>query len=110
MMAEMLIELRACDPAANRFRAWRLEVGQDLFGAWTAEVRFGRIGRPGRALRCAFAGEREVHAFVRSRLRRRASAPARIGVAYRCIAADAASGVLLAGAGIGMERRTLVVT
>ncbi len=25
MMAEMLIELRACDPAANRFRTWRLE-------------------------------------------------------------------------------------
>jgi len=89
MMAEMLIDLRACDPAANRFRAWRLEVGQDLFGAWTAEVRFGRIGRPGRALRRAFASEREVRAFVAARLRRRASA---------------ASGVLLAGVGIGTER------
>jgi hypothetical protein len=103
MMAEMLIELRACDPAANRFRAWRLEAGCDLFGIWTTEVRFGRIGRPGRALRRAFATEREVRAFVRAGLRRRASAPARIGVAYRCIAADAASGELLAGVGIGME-------
>src|SRR5271154_957358 len=94
MMAEMLIELRACDPAANRFRAWRLEVGQDLFGAWTAEVQFGRIGRPGRALLRAFAAERELRAFVAARLRRRATAPARIGVAYRCIAADVAAGAL----------------
>jgi hypothetical protein len=99
----MLIELRACDPTANRFRAWRLEAGCDLFGTWLAEVRFGRIGRPGRALRRAFASEREVRAFVRARLRRRASAPARIGVAYRCTAADAASGELLAGMGIGVD-------
>jgi len=63
-------------------------------------VRFGRIGRPGRALLRAFATERELRAFVAARLRRRASAPARIGVAYRCIAADAASGELLAGVGI----------
>jgi hypothetical protein len=110
MMAEMLIELRACDPAANRFRAWRLEAGRDLFGAWSTEVQFGRIGRHGRTLRQAFAAEPELHAFVRARLRRRATAPARIGVAYRCVDADAASATLLAGMGIGMERRQLVVT
>jgi hypothetical protein len=103
MMAEMRIELRACDPAANRRRAWRLEAGRDLFGAWATEVQFGRIGRPGRTVRRAFAAEPELKAFVRARLRRRATAPARIGVAYRCLGADAASAALLAAMGIGRD-------
>jgi hypothetical protein len=109
MMAEMEIELRACDPAANRRRAWRLEAGRDLFGTWTTEVQFGRIGRPGRTIRRAFTAEPELKAFVRARLRRRATAPRRIGVAYRCVAADAASAPLLAAMGIGTEWRHLIV-
>jgi predicted DNA-binding WGR domain protein len=100
MMAETRIELQARDPAANRQRTWRLEAGRDLFGAWTTEVQFGRIGRPGRTLRRAFAAETELQAFVHARLRRRATAPARIGVAYRCVHADTASAPLLAAVGI----------
>jgi len=100
MMAETRIELQARDAAANRQRAWRLEAGRDLFGAWTTEVQFGRIGRPGRTLRRAFVVEADLQAFVRARLRRRATARARIGVAYRCIDADAASMPLLAMMGI----------
>jgi hypothetical protein len=100
MMAETRIELQARDPAANRLRAWRLEAGRDLFGAWTTEVRFGRIGRPGRTIRRAFATDADLEAFVRARLRRRATAPARIGVAYRCVDADAGSAPLLAMLGI----------
>jgi hypothetical protein len=100
MMAETRIELQACDPAANRQRAWRLEAGRDLFGAWTTEVQFGRIGRRGRILRRAFVTDAELAAFVRARLRRRATAPARIGVAYRCVDADSGSAPLLAMLGI----------
>jgi WGR domain len=100
MMAETRIELQARDAGANRQRAWRLEAGRDLFGAWTTEVQFGRIGCPGRTLRRAFAAEAELRSFVRMRLRRRATAPARIGVAYRCVEADAGSAPLLAMMGI----------
>ncbi len=100
MMAETRIELQACDPAANHHRAWRLEAGRDLFGAWTTEVQFGRIGHAGRTLRRAFATDAELKAFVRARLRRRATAPARIGVAYRCVDADTGSAPLLAMMGI----------
>jgi predicted DNA-binding WGR domain protein len=100
MMAETNIELQACDLAANRRRAWRLQAGRDLFGAWTTEVQFGRIGSAGRTLRRAFATETELHAFLRARLRRRASAPSRIGVAYRSVTTDAASAPLLAAMGI----------
>jgi predicted DNA-binding WGR domain protein len=100
MMAETSIELQACDPAANCRRAWRLQAGRDLFGAFTTEVQFGRIGSPGRTLRRAFATEAELRAFLRARLRRRATAPSRIGVAYRSVDADAASMPLLAALGI----------
>jgi hypothetical protein len=100
MMAETWIELQALDAAVNCQRAWRLEAGRDLFGAWTTEVQFGRVGCRGRTLRHAFATEAEFRSFVRVRLRRRASAPARIGVAYRCVQADAGSGPLLAMMGI----------
>ena len=84
------------EPSAGR----RLEAGRDLFGAWTTEVQFGRIGRAGRTLQRSFAAEADLRAFVRARLRRRASAPERIGVAYRCLDADAASAGLLAEFGI----------
>ena len=100
MMGETVIALQACDPGANRMRAWRAEAGRDLFGAWIVEVQFGRIGRAGRTRQRAFAAESEVRAFLRARLRRRASAPARIGVAYRCVGADAASARLLDEFGI----------
>jgi predicted DNA-binding WGR domain protein len=100
MMAETNIELQACDPAANRHRAWRLQAGRDLFGAWITEVQFGRIGSPGRTLRRAFATEAERDAFLRARLRRRATAPARIGVAYRSLNVDAVSAPLLTALGI----------
>ena len=106
MMAEMRIELQACDPAANRRRAWRLEAGRDLLGAWTTEVQFGRIGCVGRSIRRTFAAETEVRAFVQARLRRRATAPRRIGVAYRCVSADAASMPLLAATGIANDNVT----
>ena len=100
MMAETNIELEACDPSANRRRAWRMQAGRDLFGAWVTEVQFGRIGAAGRTLRRTFTTETEVQAFMRARLRRRASAPSRIGVAYRSVNADAASAPLLAAMGI----------
>ncbi|MCW3476896.1 WGR domain-containing protein [Limobrevibacterium gyesilva] len=95
MMAELMIELEARDPARNRFRAWRIEAGRDLFGTWTTQLRFGRIGCQGRVLTRAFDSEAEAQAFIGAGLRRRASAPARIGVPYRCVRATGAADALL---------------
>jgi predicted DNA-binding WGR domain protein len=85
MMAEITIALEARDPGAGCFRAWRVEAGPDLFGAWVAQVRFGRIGCAGRVVTRAFASEAAARAFIDQCLRRRATAPHRIGVAYRSI-------------------------
>ena len=39
--------LEARDPAHGHFRAYRLEAGTDLFGAWLVDVTYGRIGAQG---------------------------------------------------------------
>ena len=50
-----------------------------------AEVRFGRMGSRRRLLRDVFANEGEAFAFMLRGLRRRATAPTRIGVLYLCV-------------------------
>jgi predicted DNA-binding WGR domain protein len=82
-MNEILIELHARHPAHNRHRAWRVVAGADLFGIWTAYVRFGRIGTVGRTMRHEFTSEAAAIAFVRCGLRRRATAFWRLGVPDR---------------------------
>ncbi len=80
-MGRFTARLEACDPARDLRRAYTLEAGVDLFGAWLVVVAYGRIGRPGRRLVYVLATEAEACRVVRAR-RRRAGAERRIGVAY----------------------------
>jgi hypothetical protein len=107
MLAVTSIEQEARNPAANRLRRWQLDLGKDLLGAWIAEVRFGRIGSQGRLLRHVFASEDEALAFMRRRLRRRATAPARIGVPYLGVRSLAEERELLDSVGIDRLNRIL---
>jgi predicted DNA-binding WGR domain protein len=54
MMGRFAVRLEARDAARNLWRAYTLEAGRDLFGAWVVEVSYGRIGRPGRILHHSF--------------------------------------------------------
>ena len=92
--------MQACEPSANRHRAWRVEAGQDLFGLWSARVTFGRIGCAGRSLSKIFPTEAAAHAFVRSGLRRRQTSVRRFGVPYRLVAASPAATPLLEITGV----------
>ena len=74
--------LQAEDLSLNRRRAYRLEVGRDLFGHWRVEVTFGRIGARGRTVSYPVEAEDEARRLARRCLRRRASAPRRLGVPY----------------------------
>jgi len=94
------IEMQACEPSANRYRAWRVEAGQDLFGLWTALVTFGRIGSTGRSLSKLFPTEAAARAFVQSGLRRRQTSVRRFGVPYRLVAASPAAIPLLEITGV----------
>ena len=100
MLAVASIELEARKPAANRLRRWQLDLGKDLLGAWVAEVRFERIGSRGRLLRRVFASEDEALAYMRRGLRRRATAPTRIGVPYLCVRSSVEARELLYSVGI----------
>ena len=82
MMDAFVALLEAREPARGCFRSYRVEAGTDLFGDWLVEVTFGRIGSGGRRVRYPVDGEAGARRCVADKLRRRATAPRRIGAAY----------------------------
>ncbi len=79
-IAEIYLEAR--NPATRCARAYRVTLVRDLFGAFMVEARYGRIGTYGHTLTHSFDDEAEARGFMDSCLRRRQSAPKRIGVEY----------------------------
>lgn len=78
-----LILLRAVDPTRNISREYGIWIAPDLFGQWIVETRWGRIGTGGQSQQRSFADPLAARAYVRSVLRIRRRARARIGVDYR---------------------------
>lgn len=76
----------------NHHRRYEITVGRDLLNDWTVSIRYGRTGRGGRELRYAGPEADELRAVVRDRLRRRRSAPKRIGCGYQLTALSTAKG------------------
>jgi hypothetical protein len=75
---------KAVDPAHGRFRADCIEAGTHLFGTWPVDATYGRIGTTGRTVRHIAADEADARKIVRRCLRRRATAPHRLGgLAYQ---------------------------
>jgi hypothetical protein len=104
MLAETTIQLEARNPATNRMRGWSVELGQDLLGMWIVDVEFGRIRSRGRRLRRVFTDQPTAHAYMGLGLRRRATAPARIGIVYRWVRASFDALAMLAKVGIEAHR------
>lgn len=75
--------LQAQDPARNVARNWGVALGQDLFGWFIVEWRWGRIGTAGQVRSLGFEQEADARRLIRRLLTRRAGAKRRIGVAYR---------------------------
>ena len=67
----------------NIARRYTIALSRDLFGASIVEFAWGRIGSRGQGRAVSFASEDEASRFASQLLRRRASAPKRIGVPYR---------------------------
>jgi predicted DNA-binding WGR domain protein len=74
--------LEARDPIHNVHRAYSFAYGQDLFGNWVVETTYGRIGAKGRTIVTVVNNEEEALKHVQKALKRRQSAPKRIGVGY----------------------------
>lgn len=85
MLDLLTIALEAHSDERNHHRRYELAVGQDLLGHWVVSVRYGRVRQPLRELRLAGPDADEARAIVHDRLRRRLSAPRRIGCAYRMV-------------------------
>jgi predicted DNA-binding WGR domain protein len=84
-MLDFRITLEARNAARGCLRHYRVEAGTDLFGIWLVEISYGRIGTVGRSRRYVVRDEDEARRLAQSILNRRATAPRRIGVAYRIL-------------------------
>ena len=80
------IGLQAVSPHAQHRRAYETHVGPDLFGQLAVTIDFGVIGARGQRRVHLVADIAEAQVVVRRALRRRLTAPRRIGVPYRVIA------------------------
>jgi predicted DNA-binding WGR domain protein len=76
----------------NHHRHYAVTLGRDLLDHWTVAIRYGRTGQSGQERRYAAADPEAIQAIIRDRLRRRLSAPKRIGCPYRLAAFSAAPG------------------
>src|SRR4051794_36382644 len=92
------IALTPGHPDRNVCRDYRLSLGRDLFGDWTVDLRYGRIGQRGQERQIACGSLEEACRVAHSYLRRRISAPRRIGCAYRIVSFDPGEADLLSPA------------
>ena len=88
----LIVGFEAHNPEKNHHRHYQVTVGRDLLDDWTVAIRYGRTGKGGREIRFASPKPEEMRAVIRDRLRRRLSAPKRIGCAYRIGRFDALPG------------------
>jgi hypothetical protein len=74
--------LEAKYASRNIHRVHLIAYGQDLFGDWVVETTYGRIGGKGRTIITVVNNVDEALKYVQKSLKRRQSAPKRIGVGY----------------------------
>lgn len=79
----LTLALEAHSQEHNHHRRYEVVLGLDLLDDWTVDIRYGRVGQSGRLLRFASPRPDDIRAIIRERLRRRLSAPKRIGCPYR---------------------------
>ena len=77
------LRLEADSDTFNRHRIYQLDVERDLLGDVLVVITHGRKGQPLHEKSVWVTDLSAAHALVRSKLRRRASAPRRIGCSYR---------------------------
>jgi hypothetical protein len=91
------LRLEAHHEARDRHRVYELDVVENLFGELAVEIRHGRTGRRLSLRVVPVSNMAEAQTLVRSKLRRRATAPRRIGCSYRVRSVSALDDVDVAG-------------
>jgi predicted DNA-binding WGR domain protein len=77
------IILEASNPERHHWRFYRIEAGRDLFGDYVVTLTYGRIGARGQTKTHVVPDAEAGKKLVRATLKRRQSAPKRIGIAYQ---------------------------
>lgn len=88
----MNVAFEAHHAELNHHRRYEITIGRDLLDDWTVSIRYGRTGSGGHVLRYAGQDKAKLQAIVKERLRRRLSAPKRIGCSYRLNSLNSAPG------------------
>ncbi len=88
----LTIAFEAHSAEKNHHRRYQVTVGRDLLDDWTVAICYGRTGQGGQEKRFASPKPEEMRAVIRDRLRRRLSAPKRIGCPYLLTALNSAPG------------------
>jgi hypothetical protein len=91
------VAFEAHNPELNHHRRYQITLGRDLLDDWTVSISYGRIGQGGHLLRFASSKADDMRAVIRDRLRRRLSAPKRIGCSYRLTTLNSAQGFEASG-------------
>lgn len=89
----LTVTLEAHNPEKNHHRQYQLMVGKDLLGYWTLTIRHGRVGAIGKMTRYALLKKSDIEKLIAIKLKKRASAPKRIGCSYLLKECDHAPGV-----------------
>lgn len=77
------IQMEAKNPERKNFRSYCIDARKDLFGRWVIEISYGRIGARGRKVTYSSDDEQAAKRIIRHCLKRRSTAPRRIGVPYQ---------------------------
>ena len=88
----LIVAFEAHNAEKNHHRRYQVTLGRDLLDDWTVAICYGRTGQAGREIRYGASKKEEMRAIILDRLRRRLSAPKRIGCSYRLAAYSAAPG------------------
>jgi hypothetical protein len=79
------IRLQAINPHRNIFREYVIHLSRGVLQNWIVQIGYGRIARPGHVKTFSFDDENSAHTFIKSHLKRRLSAPKRLGCSYVCV-------------------------
>ena len=89
----LTVSFEAHNADRNHHRRYEIRLGRDLFGEWTVSLHYGRTGRGGQEVQHTGADAQQLRQVIRESLRRRLSAPKRIGCAYRLSDLSASEGI-----------------
>ena len=78
----LTLTVEAHNGPQNHHRRYEISIGRDLFDDWTVTIRYGRVGQGGQERRYGSRDMEPLRAVIRQSLRRRLSAPRRIGCPY----------------------------